>query len=310
MVTRQFSDHWISKLEEKFDVDIWPEDRPAERTWMLKHVKDKAGAIVMLTDIVDREFLSAANNVKVISTLSVGYDHIDVSTCKEKGIVITNTPDVLTDSTADMGFALLLSAARRVTEGDRMIRHGEWVDKWRPDFMLGSEITGKTLGILGMGRIGRAVAKRASAFNMKVIYASRTEKEIENAEMVTFEKLLSECDYLMACVSLNEETKGILNKQAFIRMKPDSILVNISRGNIVNEADLYTALKDRVIGGAALDVFQSEPLDPRSPLIELDNIVLAPHLGSATRETRYRMGEVATYNLISVLEGKKPKYSL
>lgn len=310
MVTRRFSDFWISKLEESFDVDLWDGDRPADRSWILGHIKDKQGALVMLTDRVDREFLSASRGLRVVSTLSVGYDHIDVQACKEMGIVVTNTPDVLTDATADMGFALLFSAARRVTEGDRVIRSGRWAEKWKPDFMLGTEVTGKTLGILGMGRIGRAVAHRAGAFSMKVIYTSRNAKTVENAERVPFERLLAESDYLMACVSLNEETRGTLNMESFSKMKRSSIMINISRGPVVNENDLFRALQEGVIAGAALDVFQSEPLNPASPLISLDNIVLAPHLGSATRETRNLMAQLATENLISALSGEKPRYSL
>lgn len=305
MVTRDFSGVWKNLLRERYFMDLWGKDEPASREWLMQHIKGKEGALVMLTDRIDAEVLESADSLKAVSTMSVGYDHIDIDACRKRGIIVTNTPDVLTDATADMGMALLLSAARRVTEGDRFIRAGKWLEQWKPDFMLGSEISGKTLGIIGMGRIGRAVAERALGFRMKVLYSSRSEKRIDDLKRVDFEELLKESDYVIACVSLNDSTSGMMNRKAFALMKSSSVFVNISRGAVVDESDLYTALKHGTIRAAGLDVFQQEPLERGSPLMNLENIVLAPHLGSATGETRLRMAELAAENLARSLEGEE-----
>ncbi|AKA49328.1 2-ketogluconate reductase [uncultured archaeon] len=310
IVTRNFSGKWIERLKEFADVTLWQKDAPADREWLISNVKGKDGAIVMLTDSVDRELIEAGKGLKAISTMSVGYDHIDAEYARKNGIVVSNTPDVLTDSTADMGMALLLSAARRIVEGDRLVRNKGWKEKWKPDFMLGLEVSGKTLGIYGLGRIGKAVAERARAFSMNVIYYSRTDKRVGFAEYVDFKKLLSESDFLVVTVSLNEETRNSIDKAALDAMKNDAILVNISRGPVVDEIALYEALKGGNIAGAALDVYTEEPVNLDSPLVNLENIVLSPHLGSATIETRDKMAELAVTNLIEALKGNRPKYTV
>lgn len=308
LVSRKFSEKWLPKLREKFDVTVWDKDSTADRSWLLDNIQSKDGALVMLTDRVDKEFMARGSSLKVISTMSVGYDHIDTAAAKARNITVTNTPGVLTDSTADLGFALLLSTSRRITEGDRSVRSGEWKEAWSPSFMLGKEVSGKTLGLYGMGRIGQAVARRAEAFGMRVIYNSRSRKEISGADFVDFDTLLRESDFVMICVSLNDETRDSINNDAFIKMKEDSILVNISRGPIINQNDLYHALKEGLISGAGIDVYEEEPLPDESPLKSLNNVVLTPHIGSATYETRDKMAELAVKNLTAVLEGQEPKH--
>lgn len=308
LVTRHFSDKWISYLKERFNVTLWNEDSTADRDWLLSNLKGKDGAIVMLTDKVDREFMDHGTDLKVISTMSVGYEHIDIENARSRGITICNTPGVLTESTADTAFSLLLSAARRTVEGDRLIRGKRWTEEWSPTFMLGHEVSGKVLGIYGMGRIGIAVAKRAQAFGMKIMYSSRTRKELPGYEYAGFEDLLSKCDFLVITVSLNEETKHSINEHTLSLMKPSSVLVNVSRGPVVDEHSLYCALRDHKISGAGIDVFEREPLDLDSALMNLENIVLSPHLGSSTEETRGRMAELAATNLADMLEGKTPRH--
>ncbi len=308
LVSRNFSDKWLSYLRKQYEVKLWEQDSPAGRDWLLSNLDGMEGAIVMLTDVVDREFISCGDRLKVISTMSVGYEHIDVDYAREKGITVCNTPDVLTDSTADTAFSLLLATARRIVEGDRLIRNGNWTEKWNPRFMLGREVSGKTMGIYGLGRIGEAVARRALAFGMSVIYNSRNRKEHANYEYVGFEELLSRSDFLVVTVSLNDKTRHSINERALSAMKPESIIVNVSRGPVVDEKSLYMALKEGKIAGAGLDVFEHEPIEPGNPLITLENVVLSPHLGSSTFETRDKMAELAATNLQEVLEGRVPKY--
>lgn len=310
LVTRNFSDAWVDFLKKNFDVTLWEKDDVADRDWILSNMKGKKGAVVMLTDRVDREFMDTSDSLLAISTMSVGYDHIDVDYAHEKGIIVTNTPDVLTETTADLGMALLLSAARRVSEGDRLVRSGGWKGSWDPHFMLGRDLMGKTIGILGMGRIGRAIASRAMAFGLKVIFHSRSEVNIPGYESVSFDELLRNSDFLMVTVSLNKETDKIIGKTALSRMKPESILINISRGGVVDQEALSTALHDGVIAGAALDVYEKEPLPRGSSLMGLENVILSPHLGSATVETREKMAELAAMNLLEALSGKQPSHQV
>lgn len=310
LVSRLFSDKWVSYLRNRFDVTIWDKDCTADRNWLLSNLEGKDGAVVMLTDMVDKEFIDRGSELKVISTMSVGYEHIDAEYAYSKGITVCNTPGVLTDSTADTAFSLLLSAARRIVEGDRLIRNHGWTEEWSPTFMLGHDLAGKTLGIYGMGRIGRAIAKRAEAFGMRIIYNSRTPKDFMNYGYVEFRNLLLRSDYLLITVSLNEETRHSINEATLSLMKPDSIIVNVSRGPVVDETALYRALKEKRIAGAGLDVFEQEPLNPDSPLISLNNVVLSPHLGSSTKETRDKMAELAARNLADVLEGRKPEHAV
>ncbi len=287
---------------------LWQEDSVAERKWLLEHLPGEEGVLVMLTDLVDKEFIDAAPQLKVISTMSVGFDHIDVEYAGKRGIIVSNTPDVLTEATADLGIALVLAASRRLAEGDRLVRRGGWKGSWNPRFMLGKDLAGKTLGILGMGRIGMSIARKARAFGLSVIYNSRSDKGLEGTRHVSLDALLAESDFLILAVELNRETERIIDGAALGKMKESSILVNISRGRIVDESALFLALKEKRIAGAALDVYEEEPLPANSPLLGLDNVVLSPHLGSATIETRDRMAELAARNLLDALSGKRPRY--
>lgn len=282
---------------------------------IIKQVKDKEGLLCSLNDVIDSEVLNATQKLKVISSFSVGYDHIDIDAATKHGICVTYTPEVLTETTADLAFALLLASARRIVEGDASVRKVRWSGGWKYDFMLGSDVHGKTLGIVGLGRIGSAVARRASGFNMNLLYHSRSrlpvEKEKElRAEYRSLEDLLKESDFVSIHLPLKKDTFHLLNGQKLKLMKSTAYLINTARGSIVDEKALVKALKEKWIGGAGLDVFEKEPLSRNSQLLKMNNVVLAPHIGSATTETRERMAEVAAMNLLNVLNGEKPIYTV
>ena len=247
---------------------------------------------------------AAGSDLKVIANIAVGYNNIDVPAARERGIVVTNTPDVLTESSADLTWALILGITRRVVEGDRLVRTGQWKG-WALDFMLGTELGGKQLGIVGMGRIGRAVAARATVFGMRVAYTSRTVQEMSNAEPMPLDRLLSTSDVVSLHCPLTKDTRHLIDQPAFARMKRSAYLINTSRGPVVDEAALAWALKNHLIAGAALDVYEDEP-KVHPDLLSLDNVVLAPHLGSATTETRTAMADLAVRNAIAVLTGQAP----
>jgi glyoxylate reductase len=305
LLTRSLDDEVEAWLGERVDLTVYEEDRPIPRDRLLQEVGGKAGLLPLLTDRVDAEVLDAAGpQLRVVANYAVGHDNVDVEECTRRGIVVTNTPDVLTAATADLAWSLILASSRRVVEGDRWIRSGRpWA--WAPGFMLGREITGKTLGVVGFGRIGQAVAARAGAFEMPVLYSSRTRrKDAERAlgaEHRDFEGLLGQADVVSINCALTEETRHLLGAEEFKRMKDTAVLVNTARGPIVDEAALANALGAGEIFGAGLDVYEEEPeVHPR--LLELENVVLAPHLGSATVETRRAMGMLAAENLVAVLE--------
>jgi len=310
VVTRRLPGGWVEELRKVAQVELWEGENPAPRDWILERVVDADGILVTLVDRVDRELIDRAKRLKVISTYSVGYDHIDVAYAKSKGITVTYTPEVLTEATADLIFGLLLAVARRIVEGDRLIREGNWNKPWSPEFMLGKEVHGSTLGIVGMGRIGRSVARRAKGFDMRVIYYSRRKHEEVDYEYVDLDTLLRESDFVVLTVDLNPETYHLIDYEKFRKMKRTAFLINASRGAVVKEDDLVRALKEGLIAGAALDVFEREPIGKDHPLAQLPNVVLTPHIGSATRETRERMAEVAVRNLILALEGRKPLYEV
>jgi glyoxylate reductase len=265
---------------------------------------------VNIADRVDATLLdAAAPRLRIVSQMAVGYDNIDIASATRRGVLVTNTPGVLTDATADMAFALLLAQARRLPEGDRAMRAGGWGD-WQPWFLLGRDLTGKTLGVVGLGAIGTAVARRARGFGMRVVYYSRQRKPEAEAELSVewreLPALLAEADYVSLHVALSGETRGMIGAPELSRMKPDAVLINTARGGVVDQAALLRALRDGTIGGAGLDVFESEPLTPDDPLLSLDNVVVAPHLGSATLETRTRMSDLAVDNLLAYFRGETP----
>jgi glyoxylate reductase len=289
------------------NVQVWPGELPPERAALLAAVKSADGIITMLTERVDAELLATAPNLKVISNYAVGYDNVDVATATKHGIPVGNTPGVLTEATADQAFALLLAAARRLVEGVHYVRDGNW-KTWNPIQLLGFDVHGATLGILGLGRIGHALAKRARGFEMNILYHGGNNidyaKDVGATE-VDFNTLLQESDYLSLHVPLTATTRGIIDAQAFAQMKPTAILINTARGAVVDSAALVAALQAGQIGAAALDVTEPEPISADHPLVHLPNCIVVPHLGSATRITRERMGMLAAENLLAGLRGER-----
>jgi len=309
LVTRQLLGDGLKRLEKIAEVKLNPEDRPMTRPELLKEIKDCDGVISLLTDRIDGEVMDTSGCLKVVSNHAVGFDNVDVDAATRRGIYVTNTPDVLTETTADAAWALILAVARRITEAERFLRDGKW-KSWSPTLMVGTDVYGKTLGILGLGRIGGAVARRAKGFNMKVLYNDisrneRLEKELD-IKFVDMDQLLKESDFISLHVPLMPSTRHLINEKAISKMKKSAILVNTSRGPVVDEQALYEALKEKKIAGAGLDVFEKEPVELGNPLLKLDNVVLLPHIASATIETRIAMADLAVENLIAVLQGRMP----
>lgn len=310
-VTRQLFDEALEILRREAEVDVFEGvDNPAPRDLILSKVREVEGLLCLLTDDIDAEVIEAGRKLKVISNYAVGFNNIDVEAATRRGICVTNTPGILTETTADCAWALLLAAARRIAEADRFVRARRWIHGWGPRMFLGSDIHGKTLGIIGLGRIGSAVARRAKGFNMRIIYHDVIRrKDLEGELGITFKSLdevLTEADFITIHVPLTKETRHMIGQRELSMMKETAYLVNTSRGPVVDEAALYRALKEGAIAGAALDVFEQEPIGPDNPLLELDNIVLTPHIASASVETRIKMAVVAAKNLVSVLRGEEP----
>ncbi|HTI42438.1 MAG TPA: D-glycerate dehydrogenase [Vicinamibacterales bacterium] len=279
-------------------VDVMPHDE------LVARVAGKQALVSMITDAVRRDVIEAGTDLKVIANAAVGYNNIDVAAARERGIVVTNTPGVLTDATADLTWALILGITRRLSEGERLIRRGGWKG-WTFDFMLGAELRGKQLGIVGYGGIGRAVAARGLAFGMRIAYTSRTPKHDPDAEAMPFDRLLATSDVVSLHCPLTPETRHLIDQPALARMKRSAYLINTSRGPVVDEKALAWALRTRLIAGAGLDVFEEEPrVEPE--LLTLENVLLVPHLGSGTVETRTAMADLAVRNVAAVLAGQSP----
>ena len=305
LLTRRIPSSVLSLLEAEHTVDLYSGDGAIPRDQLLRDVADKEALICVLTDRIDGEVMDAAPALKVIANIAVGFENIDVPAARARGIIATNTPDVLTEAVAEFTWGLILGIARRVGEGDRLIRAGNW-KRWGLDFMLGMELRGKQLGIIGGGRIGRAVAAKAPAFGMKAVFAGRQNRsDPSRLGQVSIDELLVTSDVVSLHAPSTPETRHLINKRTLARMKRSAILVNTARGALVDEEALMWALDERLIAGAALDVFEREPdLDPG--LRNYENILLAPHLGSATRETRTAMAELAVRNALAVLNGDEP----
>ncbi|WP_336160244.1 2-hydroxyacid dehydrogenase [Amycolatopsis sp. VC5-11] len=304
-VTRWIPDEAVQVLGEAGEVEISPEDRPLTPEELRKFVAGSAAVVSMLHDRIDGSVADAAGpGLKVVANVAVGYDNVEVSALAERGVVVTNTPGVLTDATADLAFGLLLAVSRRLGEGERLLRARQpW--SFHLGFLLGSGLQGKTLGIVGLGQIGRAVAKRAAAFGMRVVYFGRSAKPDFDGEFVSFDELLRRSDFVSLHCPLTPETRHLVDADALRAMKPSAYLVNTTRGPVVDESALADALAAGEIAGAALDVFEKEPdVEPR--LLERDDVVLTPHLGSATVETRTAMAVLAARNVVSVLAGADP----
>lgn len=313
-VTREIFPEALDKLSRLYEVEVWDRYQPPPYEVLLEKAKGSDALLSLLSDRIDCRLISESQpRLRIISQMAVGYDNIDVDCATRRGVYVTNTPGVLTEATAEATWALILAAARRVVEADHFVRWGEWWrtrTSWHPMMMLGVELEGKTLGILGMGRIGARVAEIGRAFGMRIIYHNRRRRpDVEErlgARWVTLEELLRESDILSIHLPLTPETRHIIGERELRMMKPTAILVNTGRGQVVDTDALVRALREGWIAGAALDVFEEEPLPPNHPLTAFKNVVLAPHMGSATREARLRMALKAVDNLIAFAEGRYP----
>ena len=310
LVTRPIMDEPLGRLQERCDVTVHENDFGIPREELLQVVAGRDALITMLTERVDAELLAAAGpQLKIVANHAVGFDNVDVAACTAAGVLATNTPDVLTETTADTAFALLLTAARRVGEGERFLRAGtRWI--WGPLMMLGQDVHHKTMGVVGFGRIGQAVARRAKGFGMTVLYSDAIQlpADVEaetGARRVELDELLTQSDFISIHTNLTPETRHLFSTEQFRRMKPSAVLVNTSRGPVVDETALADALRSGEIFAAGLDVFEKEP-EVAAALLELENAVVIPHLGSATVDTRDAMGNLAVDNVFAALDGSKP----
>ncbi len=307
LVTRRIPRAGMDILEEGAIVDVNENDVPMPHEELLQRIRGKEGVLCMLSDHVNGRVMDAGDRLKVISTYAVGYNNIDVREAVTRGIVVTNTPGVLREATADLTWSLLMAVARKIPRSDRFVRDGKFVG-WGPELFLGHEIHGRTLGLIGMGDIGSAVARRATGFGMKVLYHNRTPNPLAGqigAELVPLADLLQRSDFISLHVPSTPQTRHLIGPRELGIMKSEAIIINTSRGEVIDEAALVTALRERTIGGAGLDVYEKEPM--LSPgLADLDNVVLTPHIGSGTYETRDRMAIMTARNLLAALKGERP----
>ncbi len=309
-VARRIPDDGIDPIVAATDAVVWPDDLPPPRDELLRAVAGCEGVVTLLTDRVDDEFLDAAGpQLKVVSNYAVGFDNVDVPACTRRGIPVGNTPGVLTETTADLAWALMMAAARRLPEGDRYVRAGKW-KTWGPLLLLGPDVHSSTLGVVGFGRIGQAVARRAAGFGMTIVYhdVHRAEAAVEAEHGATFlplEELLAQADFVSLHVNLTPETRGLINAEKLGWMKPTAVLVNTSRGPVVDPGALADALRNGTIFAAALDVTDPEPIPTDDPLLSLDNCLVVPHIASASRATRGKMAEMAAANLLAGLRGER-----
>jgi glyoxylate reductase len=308
-ITRKLPEETLVSLEVIAHVGMWPyEEEAVPREVLLKESQKADGLLTMLSDKIDKELFDNAPSLKVVANLAVGYDNIDIEAAKMKNVRVCNTPDVLTDSTADLAFSLILATARRIVESASYVKEGKW-NSWGPLLLAGADVHHKTIGIVGMGRIGEAVARRAKGFDMNILYHNRSRKP--EAEMKLgavyrdFYDLLKESDFVVCLAPLTTETKGMFNREAFQAMKQSTIFINASRGASVDEEALVDALKNGVIAGAGLDVYVKEPIAADHPLLTMKQVVALPHIGSASVETRKKMSELACRNIAKVIDGKK-----
>ena len=314
-LTRALHNFALKELKKIYQIEIHSGKIPISKTKLRIKIENVEGLICFPYDKIDRDLIDSAKNLKVISTYSVGFDHIDTQYAKEKKIRVGYTPEVLTDATADLTFSLMLDVLRRVSEGDRIIRNGKWKQIYGAYEYVGTDLQGKTLGIFGLGRIGSTLAKRAKSFDMKIIYhnrkpISKNKEKLLGVKYVTLDKLITQSDVISIHVPHTKETDQLFNMKIFKKMKKSAFLINTARGKIVNEKDLIIALNKKIIAGAALDVYESEPISKKHPLTKIQNVVLAPHIGSSTKETRVKMAEITVKNLNLGINGKSPIYSV
>lgn len=306
-VTRKIHAPALEPLRAVAEVDIWPEETPPAKSVVLEQIGQYDGLLSLLNDALDRECLQAGKNLKVISQMAVGYDNIDIPTATQQGIPVGHTPGVLTETTADFAWSLLMACARRVVEGDREVRQGVW-RPWGPDVLTGMDIYGATLGLIGMGRIGQAMARRARGFDMRVLYHNRRRDAAAEAEFgveyTSLESLLQESDFVSLHLNYSPEAYHLIDAARLQLMKPSAILINTARGAVLDTDALYQALQSGQIAGAGLDVFDPEPIPNGHPLLSLESVVITPHIASASKKTRIKMAEIAVENLLAGLAGK------
>ena len=314
-LTRTLHDFALKELRKKYHIEIHSGKIPIPKTKLRTKIENIEGLICFPYDKIDSDLIDIAKNLKVISTYSVGFDHIDTQYAKKKRIRVGYTPEVLTDATADLAFALMLDILRRVSEGDRIVRDGRWRQIYGAYDYVGTDLQGKTLGIFGLGRIGSTLAKRAKPFGMKIVYhnrkpISKNKEKSLGVKYVTLDKMITQSDVISIHVPHTKETNQLFDMKIFKKMKKSAFLINTARGKIVNEKDLTIALNKKIIAGAALDVYESEPVSKKHPLTKIQNVVLAPHIGSSTKETRTKMAEITIKNLELGINGKSPIYSV
>ncbi len=325
VVTRTISPQAWDRLREQADPVCWSADCPVPREWLRDHLVEAEGLLCLLTDSIDQDLLAEAKQLRVVSTVSVGFNHIDVEFCTDRNIPVGYTPGVLTETTADLAFSLLLAGARRIVEGARYVQDGQWTE-WKPDLLLGRDVYGATLGIVGFGRIGQAMARRAQGFDMRVVAVTSASSnptstrglssqvtvshkgKVSSVEAVDLPTALAESDFVSLHVPLTAQTQHLLGRSEFQRMKPTSVLINTARGAVVDTEALYEALSNGTIAGAALDVTDPEPLPLSHPLHQLPNCVVIPHLGSASTATREKMASMAVENVLAGLQGRVLPY--
>src|ERR671922_344 len=310
-VTRKILEPGLSMLSRECKVTLNTKSTPPSKAEIIKNVASKDAILCTVSDRIDSQIIDAAGpNLKVISSYSSGYDHIDIKEATRRGIYVTFTSDIPAEATADLAFTLILACARNIVSADEYVRKNKWKVGWAPDLMLGYDVHGATLGIIGLGRIGSAMARRAKGFGMQILYYSRNRNpKLEQELGVTYaglDELLIRSDYVSIHASMNSASHHMIDRAKLDKMKKTAFLINTSRGQVTNEADLVRALKSEQIAGAGLDVFEKEPLPKTSPLAKMKNVVLLPHIGSATHQTRSKMAEVAAKNLLDVLDGKEP----
>jgi glyoxylate reductase len=317
-VTRPIAEQALTELAGFARVDLWDDEMPPPRAVLLERVARADAILTLLTDRIDAAAIAAAPRLRVISNLAVGVDNIDLDAATRAGVAVGHTPGVLTETTADLAFALLMAAARRIVEADSYTRQGRW-RTWGPHLMLGRDVFGATLGIVGWGAIGRAMARRAAGFRMRVLYAAREGKagakpgphaagKLAGARRVSLDELLRESDFVSLHVPLTPETRAMLSGREFRAMKSGAILINTARGEVIDQRALYEALASGHLAAAALDVTSPEPIAPDDPLLSLPNVILTPHIGSASHATRLRMAQIAVANIRDVLAGRLPRY--
>jgi glyoxylate reductase len=309
-VTRALDERGLQQIRTIFNTEVWPEFAPPSKTVLLEKVAEADALVTLLSDKIDKEILDKAPKLKIIAQMAVGFDNVNMQEATKRGIYVTNTPDVLTQTTADFAWALLMAVARRVVEADRYVRSKQWKVAWHPDMMTGRDVYGATLGIIGAGRIGQAVANRARCFHMRILYYNPSPRpEMEKtlgATRMELDDLLRESDFVSIHVPLTKQTLHLINVEKLKLMKPTAYLINNSRGSVVDEKALYEALKSGKIAGAGLDVFEQEPTPIANPLLKLENVVVAPHISSASIETRAVMAEQVAANLLAFFRGEKP----